>query len=152
MAAAALADLQPGEAANIAFQMGKTVPPRGAVTRALCEVTDGRLSAIVETDGCERLENGQLRAGGDPVAEETPVSMNFWCFRQDVMADFAERWAGFLAEHRNEAKAECQLPTVVGEMIDDDRLSVLVRPSTEQWIGITNPEDLELARSALASR
>lgn len=152
LAAAALAELGPGEAANVAFEMGKTVPPRGAVTRALCEVTDGRLSAIVETDGCERREDGQLRAGGEDVAEETPVSMNFWCFRGEVMSEFAERWETFLAENRNEEKAECQLPTVVGQMIDDDRLAVLVRPSSERWIGITNPEDLELARSALATR
>ena len=152
LAADVIGDLQPGEAANIAFEMGKTVPPKGAVTRALCEVNDGRLTAIVETEGCERLADGRLEAAGEIVPEETPVSMNLWCFRADVMPDFVERWEAFLADHRDEEKAECQLPTIVGELIDDDRMSVVVRSSAEQWIGITNPDDLELARAALADR
>jgi NDP-sugar pyrophosphorylase family protein len=152
LAADAIVTLQPGEAANIAFEMGKTVPPQGAVTRALCEVEGGRLTAIVETDGCERLADGSLQAAGSVVAEDTPVSMNFWCFRAGVLADFEERWERFFAENADEAKAECQLPTVVGELMADDRLSVLVRSSSEQWIGITNPDDLELAQAALADR
>ncbi len=152
LAAEAIADLGSGHAANIAFEMGKTVPPRGAVTRALCEVADGRLTGIVETDGCERLADGRLQAAGEIVAEETPVSMNFWCFGADVMPDFAERWDAFFAENAGTEKAECQLPTVVGELMDQHRLDVIVRSSDEQWIGITNPDDLELARTALAGR
>ncbi len=152
LAAQAIADLEQRQAANIAFEMGKTVPPKGAVTRALCEVADGRLTAIVETDGCERLDDGRLQAAGEIVAEETPVSMNLWCFRADVMPDFSERWTDFFAAHADEEKAECQLPTVVGELMTAKRLDVLVRSSSEQWIGITNPDDLALARAALAGR
>ncbi len=152
LAADAITDLGPAEAANIAFEMGKTVPPSGAVTRALCEVADGRLTAIVETDGCERLADGRLQAAGEIVAEGTPVSMNLWCFRSDVVADFSERWDVFFAENSEAPKAECQLPTVVGELMVDGRLSVIVNASAEQWIGITNPDDLELARAALADR
>ncbi len=152
LAAEAIATLDEGESANIAFEMGKTVPPQGSVTRALCEVEAGRLTAIVETDGCERLADGSLQAAGSVVAEETPVSMNFWCFRADVLADFDERWERFFAENASAEKAECQLPTVVGELMADERQSVRVRSSSEQWIGITNPDDLELARAALADR
>lgn len=152
LAADAIKGLGPAESANIAFEMGKTVPPSGAVTRALCEVADGRLTAIVETDGCERLVDGSLQAAGEIVAEDSPVSMNLWCFRSDVLDDFGERWDTFFAENSNELKAECQLPTVVGELMVDGRLSVIVNASAEQWIGITNPDDLELARAALADR
>lgn len=152
LAADAIETMGPGESANIAFEMGKTVPASGAVTRALCQVTDGRLSAIVETDGCERLADGRLQAAGEIVSEDLPVSMNFWCFRSDVMSDFAERWEVFFATNGDEPKAECQLPTVVGELVDDGRLSVIVTASAEQWIGVTNPGDLEPARAALADR
>ncbi len=144
--------LEAGEAANVAFEMGKTVPPRGAVTRALTAVEDGRLTAIVETDGCERMEDGSLMAAGEHVAEDTPVSMNLWCFGTDALADFQERWDVFFAEHAETPKAEAQLPTVVGELVDAARMVVKVVSSPEQWIGITNPEDFELAKSALADR
>lgn len=144
--------LEANEAANVAFELGKTVPPRGAVTRAVCAVADGALTAIVETDGCERLSDGRLSAAGEIVPDDTPSSMNMWCFRGDALPDFQERWDVFFAENSGEAKAECQLPTVVSELMAADRMSVAVSASSEQWIGITNPEDLELARVALADR
>lgn len=152
LAAEQLAASAEGKGANVAFLLGNTVPPKGAVTRALCDVVDGRLSAIVETEGCERLDDGRLMAGGEEVPDETSASMNLWCFDHSVLPLFAEKWETFFAEHAGEPKAECQLPTVVGELIDEGRLGIDVVSSTERWIGITNPGDEELARAALASR
>ncbi len=144
--------LAPGKAGNVAFELGYTVPPSGSVTRAVTEVTDGRLTAIVETDECERLADGTFSAGGETVPATTPVSMNFWCFHHSIMGDFQHQWDGFLAEHADEEKAEIQLPTVVGDLMDANKLEVEVIQSPERWIGITNPEDLELAKKALADR
>jgi len=152
LAAGAIADLQTHESVNVAFELGKTVPPRGAVTRALCEVEEGFLTAIVETDGCERLSDGRLLAAGEEVAEITPASMNLWCFKAPAFEQFNERWEAFFAASGSDEKAECQLPTVVGQLMEANQLRVRVVASTERWIGITNPEDLDLARASLASR
>ncbi|MFT7599043.1 MAG: hypothetical protein ACI8TP_001968 [Acidimicrobiales bacterium] len=152
LAAEHLASSSEGRGANIAFQLGKTVPPSGAVTRALCEVESARLTAIVETDGCERQPDGALWADGRAVPEDTPASMNLWCFHQSVIADFQERWEDFFAKNSGEATSECQLPTVVGELMADGRMVVDVASSSEQWIGITNPDDLSMAQAALADR
>lgn len=152
LAVAQLVDSEPGRAANVAFEIGNTVPSRGAVTRALCEVADCKLTAIVETDGCEKLPSGELVAGGEVVPADTPASMNIWCFDPSVMADFEERWDAFFAASGEDPKSESQLPTIVGELMADGRLSVNVVSSPEQWIGITNPEDFETAKAALANR
>ena len=149
---ARLAALEPGVAAIIAFELGQTVPPSGSVTRAVTAVTDGWLTRIVETEDCHRNADGTISAGGDVVPADTPVSMNFFCFHPSINDDLRERWQTFLAANRDEPEAEVQLPTVVGELIDADRLAVEVVSSPERWIGITNPEDLELARTALAGR
>ncbi len=132
--------------------MGRTVPPSGSVTRAVTKVQDGHLSAIVETDECQRLADGTFSANGESVPGDTPVSMNFWCFHHSINADFEERWQAFLAANADQPKAEAQLPTVVGELMEAGRLKVEVLSSPEQWIGITNPEDFELAKAALATR
>ena len=152
MAFECVSSLEAGVAANVAFRVGHTVPPSGAVTRAVTKVEEGYLTAIVETDGCERLADGRFSAGGEIVSSETPVSMNLWCFHQSVLEDFDERWQDFFARSGEDPKAECQLPTVVGELMDDGRLKVKVVSSSEKWIGITNPDDFELAKAALADR
>ena len=72
LAADRLASIEPGVAANVAFEIGHTVPPSGAVTRAVTQVADGHLTAIVETDGCERLTDGRFSAGGEIVPADTP--------------------------------------------------------------------------------
>lgn len=151
LAASCLEGSVPGVGANVAFQLQHTVPPVGAVTRAVTTVADGKLTGIVETEGCQRMADG-FAAGGMSVPGSTPVSMNLWCFDASVLDDFAERWTAFYEWAADEPKAECQLPTVVGELMNDNRLQVNVVASTEQWIGITNPEDFELAKAALAHR
>jgi hypothetical protein len=152
VAAGCLAAVAPGEAANVVFPLGQTLPPTGTVTRGVAQVDDGYLVAIVETDGCQRLDDGRISAGGTIVAADTPVSMNLWCFHHSVLDDFQERWHAFGARVADDPKAECQLPTVVGELMASGRLRVRVVSSAERWIGITNPEDLELTRQALAAR
>lgn len=152
LAADCLASIEPGLAANVAFELGHTVPPAGSVTRAVTEVADGYLSAIVETEGCERLADGRFSAGGKIVPGTTPVSMNFWCFDGSVFGDFQERWDVFYGRNVDDPKAECQLPTIVGELMAANRMRVKVVESAEQWIGITNPDDFELAKASLADR
>jgi hypothetical protein len=152
VAAECLEGVGPGRAANVTFEIGQTVPPSGTVTRGVAQVDDGYLVAIVETDGCQRLDDGRISAGGTNVPADTPVSMNLWCFHQDLLEDFEERWQAFQARAAGDPKAECQLPTAVSELMASGRLRVRVVQSAEQWIGITNPEDLELTRQALAGR
>lgn len=152
LGAKAMERMAPGVAANVAFELGHTVPPSGSVTRAVTAVADGYLTEIVETEECQRLADGTFSAGGEAVPGDTPVSMNFWCFHPSVNADFQTQWDAFFAAHAEEPKAEAMLPTVVGELMQENRLKVEVVSSPEQWIGITNPEDFELAKAALASR
>ncbi len=150
LAAGYLRGIEPGFSANVAFEIGNTVPPSGSVTRAVCEVTDGRLTSIVETEDCRRNEDGTFSAGGVEVPSTTPVSMNLWCFDVGVLADFTERWHAFVAANAGDPKAEAQLPTIVGQLMGDGRIMVDVVRSPERWIGITNPEDFDLAREALS--
>ncbi|MEM7337729.1 MAG: NTP transferase domain-containing protein [Actinomycetota bacterium] len=152
LAAECLDGITAGEAANVAFELGHTVPQYGSVTRAVTAVADGQLTAIVETEDCMRLDDGRFSAGGEIVPADTPVSMNMWCFHDGVFADFELAWKDFYAENADAPKAEALLPSVVGDLMAAGRLTVKVVASAEQWIGITNPEDFETAKAALADR
>lgn len=152
LAADQLNGIESGHAGLIAFALGNTVPPAGVVSRGICQVSDGKLTRIEETHDCERRADGVLVAQGGPIAEDTPVSMNMWCFHHNVIDDFRQRWEAFYSAHAAEEKAECLLPTEVGILMAEGRLDVSVVSSPEVWIGITNPDDLALAKAALADR
>ncbi len=150
LAVDALATTGPDRAGLVTFRLGNTVPAEGSVSRGVCRVVDGRLVAIEEHRTIERDGDG-LRSEHGPLADDTPVSMNLWCFDGSMIDAFRSRFDVFLAAHGDEPTSECLLPVEVGALMDDG-LEVIVRDSAEQWIGVTNPDDLGLARSLLAGR
>ena len=48
--------------------------------------------------------------------------------------------------------AEYLLPTAVAGEMEEGRLTVKVVTTDESWIGVTNPADLQIARTALKWR
>ncbi|MEM8905182.1 MAG: NTP transferase domain-containing protein [Actinomycetota bacterium] len=150
LAVDALATAGPQRAGLVTFRLGNTVPERGSVSRGVCRVDDGRLVAIEEHLTIVRDGEG-LRSEHGPLTDDTPVSMNLWCFDGSIVDALRARFESFLAAHGEEPKSECLLPVEVGSLMGEG-LEVVVRDSAEQWIGVTNPEDLALARQQLAGR
>ena len=150
--AAAAGELAVGEACLCIHRLGRTLSRRGAVSRGVCEVSGGRLVGIVEHHGVARRADGAI-ASAVPAAEladDDSVSLNLWAFPRAAFGWIGDGFDRFLADRRADADAECLLPTVVAERMARGLLSVRVVPTDESWIGVTNPEDLPVARAALA--
>ncbi len=138
----------------VAFELAKTLPRTGAVSRGLCVVEDGLLVSIDETHGIERGEDGVI-CSEDPEGthgDETLASMNMFAFPNSLFEHLAAGWETFFAEHGEEPKTEYLLPAVVDDLREKGELRVAVPRSTEEWIGVTNPDDLEPARARLQDR
>lgn len=139
----------------VAFELSRTLPRTGAVSRGVCRTdASGQLETIIETHGIERRADGVI-ASTDPVSvlnDDTAVSMNMFGFQRGFFDELRHRWPGWLAANRDGEKTEFLLPAVVAELMAEGRLSVEVVPSSEDWIGVTNPDDLEPARAVLAER
>jgi NDP-sugar pyrophosphorylase family protein len=142
----------PDTAVLAGFQIGRTLPSHGSVSRGVCSVNGDRLTRIVETHGIERRD-GTIISTDPPgeLAEETPVSMNMWGFEPSIVGHLDRLWGRFLAASGHEEKSEFLLPSAVGQLMDEDALDVRVVVSPDDWIGVTNPDDLEPARATLAT-
>jgi len=155
LAADALAEGDAELGALVAFELAKTLPSQGSVSRGVCAVDEaGELLSITETHGISRHEDGVIRSD-DPEGEHenaTLVSMNMFGFPQSLFAHLASQWDSFYSEFGDEAKTEYLLPDVVDSLRESGEMRVLVPRSTEEWIGVTNPNDLEPARAKLAHR
>lgn len=80
------------------------------------------------------------------------VSMNMFAFSQSLFGHLQSQWDEFYEKFSEEPKTEYLLPDVVDRLRHEGELSVKVPVSTEEWIGVTNPNDLDPAREKLAHR
>ena len=126
------------------YRLDHTLPAEGTVTRGVCQVNGNRLTAIVEREGISRADNA--------FPDDTIVSMNLWAFSPRFLDDLANGFSRFLEEHRDSPSAEYLLPNAVAAQMEKGDLTVRVVATEETWIGVTNPNDLEIARAALKSR
>ena len=137
-----------GEYAMIGYEVNKTLSDNGTVSRGVCTVNEeGYLTSMVERTKIERNAEGTIvfhDLGDDqPLAENAPVSMNFFGFTPDYFAHSAEGFKEFLASDdvKTNLKAEFFIPLMVNKLVasGDARLKVL--STTAQWFGVTYKED-----------
>jgi hypothetical protein len=136
-----------------AFRLGNTLPDTGSVSRGICRVSGDRLTSLVETHGIERTPDGRI-VSTDPPGEhldDTPASMNMWGFAPKMFEHLEREWKAFYAAHKDDPKTEFLLPTMVAKLRDEKRLTVRVVFTDDDWIGVTNPDDLEPARARIAA-
>ena len=134
----------------LAFELSKTLPSSGLVSRGVCMISQERLLRLVETHEIQQV--GEIISAGDPptyLLQDTPVSMNLWGLPKKAIEYLNNQWRDFYAQNKNNPAAEFLLPTALDEQIAKGLLEVEIIRTDEQWIGVTNPEDLETARLLL---
>ena len=143
------------EICMVGFVLKNTLSENGGVTRGLCQVDEnGMLTRIVETQNIEK--NGDLGAvirsgSGDKVIDaDSPVSMNMWGLTPEFFDILDSGFDAFLEKaEEGSLKAEYLLPTLIGELLEEGRLSVRVLRSSDQWFGVTYKEDREAVVSSV---
>ena len=132
----------------VGFVLKNTLSAYGGVTRGVCKVDEnGMLTDIVETHNIVQTEEGaQIEAedGTTPIDVESEVSMNMWGLMPEVFDDLEKGFHIFLEDlPEGEVKAEYLLPTIIGEWLKEDRVTVRVLQSKDKWFGVTYKEDKE---------
>ena len=81
---------------------------------------------------------------------DSPVSMNMWGLSPDFINILETGFDEFLANTPQEdLKAEYLLPTIIGDLLKESRVSVKVLKSHDQWFGVTYKEDRETVMNAV---
>ncbi|MBR2326203.1 MAG: nucleotidyltransferase [Alistipes sp.] len=137
-----------GEYAMVGYEVNKTLSENGTVSRGVCTVDENRfLTSMVERTKIERNAEGTIvfhDLGDDqPLAENTPVSMNFFGFTPDYFAHSEEGFKEFLASDdvKTNLKAEFFIPLMVNKLVGNGSARLKVLSTTAQWFGVTYKED-----------
>ena len=138
----------------VSFVLKNTLSDNGGVTRGLCQVdAEGMLTGIQETHNIEKDGDKAVIKTGEGTHElnaDSPVSMNMWGLSPEFIKILEEGFEEFLENTPQEdLKAEYLLPTIIGNLLSESRLSVKVLKSHDQWFGVTYKEDREAVMNAV---
>lgn len=136
------------------YELGKTLSDHGSVSRGVCTLDDiGNLDTITERTKIYR-EDGKPVFKDEEGKEHilpanTPVSMNFWGFHQNIFDLTETLFDTFLEENGDKPKAEFLIPSVVDYYIANKKGTVKVIPTDMRWFGVTYQEDAPIVRRNL---
>lgn len=143
--------------AMVGYILSNTLTENGYVSRGICEMdAEGYLTGITERTHIENQENGVAYTEDDgvnwtPLSAESIASMNLFGFTASMLNELEAGFPRFLETGLKENPMKCEyfLPSVVGELIEQDKATVKVLKSTDRWYGITYKEDKQAVVDAI---
>lgn len=138
----------------VGFVLKNTLSENGGVTRGVCKVgQDQMLEEIVETHNI--VKDGEkakvITEGGEKYIDvDSPVSMNMWGLQPEFFEVLEQGFAEFLEKlDKTDLKPEYLLPTIIGGLLEENKVEVKVLKSQDKWFGVTYKEDKESVVQAI---
>ena len=141
----------------VGYRLKNTVTDNGHVARGICEINSNK--ELVEVNERTRIEkrdggiaysedDGQTWVSVDP---DTLVSMNMWGFTRSILDEIKAGFPAFLEKGLKENPMKCEyfLPSVVSDLLGQERATVTVLESEDKWYGVTYKEDKPVVENAI---
>ena len=141
----------------VGYILGNTLTDHGHVARGVCSTDKaGYLKDICERTHIEKRGDKAVYTQDDgatwtDIPVDSLVSMNMWGFTNSILRELRERFPVFLEENleTNPMKCEYFLPSVVGELLEEEKATVEVLKSEDKWYGVTYKEDKAVVTAAI---
>ena len=130
----------------IGYKLSNTLSENGHVARGVCKVKSGYLEEVVErTKIIKKGEAAFYTEDDENWAEldyNSTVSMNMWALQPGIFEILERKFKEFLSQLDDEdIKAEYLLPTIIGDLLKEEKADVTVLKSLDNWFGVTYQED-----------
>ncbi len=139
-----------GTSCMAGFVLKNTLSDNGGVTRGICKMDDcNNLTEVIETRNIMKTAEG---AGADGIMLNTDslVSMNMWGLTPDFLDTLEKGFREFFEREvpKNPLKAEYLIPTFMGELLEQNKMSVKVLRTNDTWYGMTYKEDVAAVKES----
>lgn len=139
--------------AIIGYELAKTLSDHGTVSRGVCQVdVKNNLVSIKERTKIYREEDDIVyedESGRHTVPSDSSVSMNFWCFHQNLFVPAEKLFLRFVKENSQNLKAEFFIPLVAEDFMDNHGGHISVIPTSAKWFGVTYKEDAPVVKASV---
>ena len=139
-----------GQSCMAGFVLKNTLSDNGGVTRGICKMDEyNNLTEIVETSNIVKNAEG-AEADGVKLDTESLVSMNMWGLAPEFLKTLESGFQYFFEKvvPENLIKAEFLIPTFIGELLAEGRISVKVLRTNDTWYGMTYKEDVAAVKDS----
>lgn len=139
-----------GEACMTGFVLKNTLSDNGGVTRGICKMdADHNLTEVVETKNIIKTEAG-AEADGTALDLNSLVSMNMWGLTPAFLEMLEQCFVEFFKEQApaNPLKVEYLLPTFIGHLLEQGKMTVKVLKTNDAWYGMTYKEDVPTVKES----
>ena len=139
-----------GQSCMAGFVLKNTLSDNGGVTRGICKMDEyNNLTEIVETSNIVKNAEG-AEADGVKLDTESLVSMNMWGLAPEFLKTLESGFQYFFEKvvPENLIKEEFLIPTFIGELLAEGRISVKVLRTNDTWYGMTYKEDVAAVKDS----
>lgn len=141
-----------GEDCMAGFVLRNTLSDNGGVTRGICKMDEKScLTQVTETKNILKTAAG-AQADGVELDLDSLVSMNMWGLTLDFLQVLEQGFAEFFEKEvpTNPLKAEYLIPTFIGALLSQNKISVKVLKTNDAWYGMTYKEDVPAVKESFA--
>lgn len=137
----------------VTYPLKNTLSEHWTVSRGICRVSDGKLDTILEHT--QIAYHGEIlvhtcQDGEEIVLEPlAPTNMNLFGFQRSFLDILDQECIKFFENFWHDAKREFFLPSVVMEMIVEEKGEICALSTTSEWFGMTYPEDRAEAKEKI---
>ena len=130
----------------IGYELPNTLSEHGSVSRGVISINEqNKMVGIKERLKIYRKDNKIVDEEGTnsffELADNTKVSMNFFCYDSTFIDLCEEQFKEFLDKNAQDLKAEFLIPNVTDYFIKSGKGVVEVIPTSSKWFGVTYKED-----------
>ena len=133
--------------AMVGYKAINTITNNGSVKRGVCKTDGSKLVQLIESsinyDGDKLVASALETNDVFEIEKEQIVSMNMFGFTPKIF-EYLETKFDYFLNNSDLLKAEYLIPTVVDELIKENKVSVDVLSTSSKWYGVTYKEDKEL--------
>ncbi len=133
--------------ATLGYKLEKVLPDKGKVNRGIYQITpDKKVISIKEEIGIEKTNLTQRG-----ISMNALCSMNIFGLQPKTLDSLLEVLKIFKQQHIDDPQIEALLPEEITKLIQQRKMILEIYPATDQWFGVTCPEDEKIVREQLLS-
>lgn len=132
------------EDVTLGYVLKDVLPDLGSVNRGIFKTENHYVTNIQEVFGISRLNLNERN-----LTLENMCSMNIFGLHQETVEKLKNILKSFKDKNKGDRTVECLLPVEISNLIQYNQIKMKIYPTSDKWLGITNPEDEIIVREEL---